>query len=263
MQGYCINSLGADGYAVGSGDRNGVVHSADYREPFWRIDGTEVNRVLAYWRAGGYHIDPRGFDGYAPGLENDQSKTDSQPQPAACQETMPTYSCGSILCITNTFEYSGKLLSLLLRPKLPQGWTIQSVSGYGNPELVAGEVVCTGILPSNSVRVVYTLSVPPGNRTPKQVGCEIEYQLSGMVNPAVINCDSLNLATVKIVSAEKQENMVKFNLLGESNGLYRIEYSTDLKNWNPLSNLRAVNGQVNFSDSPSSRYKFYRAVLLE
>ena len=41
-------------------------HSADYREPYWVVDGTEVSRVLAYWRGGGYFVHPDGYDGYAP-----------------------------------------------------------------------------------------------------------------------------------------------------------------------------------------------------
>jgi hypothetical protein len=42
-------------------------HSADYRAPSWTLDGTEVNRILAYWRAGSYHTAAAGYDGYAPG----------------------------------------------------------------------------------------------------------------------------------------------------------------------------------------------------
>jgi len=45
-----------------------TTHSADYRAPFGQIDGTEVNRVLSYWRAGGYHLDAAGVDGFAPGV---------------------------------------------------------------------------------------------------------------------------------------------------------------------------------------------------
>lgn len=41
--------------------------SADYRDPPWQIDGTEANRILAYWRAGGYQANVQGDDGYAPG----------------------------------------------------------------------------------------------------------------------------------------------------------------------------------------------------
>ena len=42
-------------------------NSADYEPSFWVLDAAEVSRVLAYWRAGAYHIDPTGLDGYAAG----------------------------------------------------------------------------------------------------------------------------------------------------------------------------------------------------
>ncbi|MCL5097593.1 MAG: InlB B-repeat-containing protein, partial [Candidatus Omnitrophica bacterium] len=45
-------------------------HTADYRDPRWSIDGTEVNRGLSYWRAGAYHLESQGADGYAPGSGN-------------------------------------------------------------------------------------------------------------------------------------------------------------------------------------------------
>ncbi len=47
---------------------NGIIyHSADYRDARWQIDSSEANRVLAYWRAGVYHVEASGDDGYAPG----------------------------------------------------------------------------------------------------------------------------------------------------------------------------------------------------
>ncbi|MBI4658043.1 MAG: hypothetical protein HY735_04190 [Verrucomicrobia bacterium] len=39
-------------------------HSADYQDPRSEIDDSEMNRVLAYWRAGAYHIDSQGLDGF-------------------------------------------------------------------------------------------------------------------------------------------------------------------------------------------------------
>ncbi|NEX16043.1 MAG: hypothetical protein C1943_05260 [Halochromatium sp.] len=49
-------------------DRQAIVpHSADYREPRWVIDLNETNRVLSYWRAGAYHVNPEGLDDYAQG----------------------------------------------------------------------------------------------------------------------------------------------------------------------------------------------------
>jgi len=65
--GYHRDASGADGFAPGPGDTNGLRHAADFRDSPWMIDGTEVNRVLSYWRAGGYHRDPAGVDGFAPG----------------------------------------------------------------------------------------------------------------------------------------------------------------------------------------------------
>lgn len=67
---YRIESLGSDGYAPtnrpGLGNTNGIRHSADYRPPYWTLDVTEVNRVLSYWQAGGYVVDAKELDGYAP-----------------------------------------------------------------------------------------------------------------------------------------------------------------------------------------------------
>ncbi|NCA91612.1 MAG: hypothetical protein EOM92_22700, partial [Gammaproteobacteria bacterium] len=44
-----------------------LYHSADYRDARWQIDSSEASRVLAYWRAGVYHVEASGEDGYAPG----------------------------------------------------------------------------------------------------------------------------------------------------------------------------------------------------
>ncbi len=44
------------------------IHSADYQSAQWVIDAAEMNRVLAYWRSGGYNINPLGLDGYVPGF---------------------------------------------------------------------------------------------------------------------------------------------------------------------------------------------------
>ncbi len=43
------------------------LHDADTEAPAWSMDGNEVNRVLSYWRAGGYHCDASGLDGFAAG----------------------------------------------------------------------------------------------------------------------------------------------------------------------------------------------------
>ena len=67
--GYHPDPSGLDGFAAGfdANSQNSkcpTYHSADYNHD-WKIDNTEYNRVLAYWRAGGYHPDPYGLDGFA------------------------------------------------------------------------------------------------------------------------------------------------------------------------------------------------------
>jgi PKD repeat protein len=47
--------------------RGAPYHSADYRDPRWLIDTSEVSRVLGYWRAGAHRCEPSGLDGYAAG----------------------------------------------------------------------------------------------------------------------------------------------------------------------------------------------------
>jgi hypothetical protein len=45
---YQLNQFSCDGYAPGQGNRMGPLHSADFEPPYWQIDTTELNRVLAY-----------------------------------------------------------------------------------------------------------------------------------------------------------------------------------------------------------------------
>lgn len=44
----------------------GPRHTADYASPYFEIDSEELDRVLSYWRAGGYATDPASPDGFAP-----------------------------------------------------------------------------------------------------------------------------------------------------------------------------------------------------
>ena len=52
------------------GGLTGTHHSADYRDPKWKLDGTEINGVLALWRAGSFGLDAAAPAGYAPGAVN-------------------------------------------------------------------------------------------------------------------------------------------------------------------------------------------------
>ena len=187
--GYQVNTAGADGYAVGGGGATGGHrHTADYREPYWVIDGTEVSRVLTYWRAGGYHSEAQGADGYASGIGGVHLAGRVSPHgattPVVSQNGGAHYTAGSDLQINGSFDYSGgTLLSLLWRPHLPAGWTVVSVNGTGTPEFQMGEVVWVGSLPASPIAMTCTIHVPAGETGVKEIRGEVEYQFAGTVNP--------------------------------------------------------------------------------
>jgi hypothetical protein len=210
-------------------------HSADYRAPLWSIDGTEVNRVLAYWRAGQYHIDPVGYDGYASGSGDTgggRHSADFQAEPwvvdateaatalaywraggyavasgspdgymavaggqsglvpaasalaAASQSGAAGYDPGGLVTVTNRFEYSGTLLTLVWRPVLPDGWTVVSVAGDGKPELRRGDLLWTGVLPPSPVHVTCVLRVPLSEVGPRVICGSAGYYVAGMTSLA-------------------------------------------------------------------------------
>lgn len=107
----------------------------------------------------------------------------SASDPTATHSAPDNYVPGGSVVVTNTFSYSDTLVSLLWRPHLPAGWTLQSITGDGNPELVSGEILWTGTLPPSPIHMTYTVQVPSGENGPKEIRGEVEYQLSGMVNP--------------------------------------------------------------------------------
>jgi hypothetical protein len=92
-------------------------------------------------------------------------------------------------CVVNVevnHPSGNSLLSLLCRPSLPSGWTLAIVSGDGSPEIQAGEIVFIGSLMGNPVRFSYAANVPSGLTTSQSIRTSLEYQLTGMANPATI-----------------------------------------------------------------------------
>ena len=86
------------------------------------------------------------------------------------------------------------LLSLLWHPTLPAGFTLTNlVSGDGGPQVQGGDILFVGSLITNPIRFSYAIvvsPVPPGQTaTNMPVGAEIQYQLSGMVNPATVRAN--------------------------------------------------------------------------
>jgi hypothetical protein len=188
--GYYPEPRGFDGFAPTNSppppsSTNAGLHSADYRDTRWMMDGQEVNRVLAYWRAGGYAVDPSGFDGYAaaagPGLRAEGKAAEGV---SITQSSGGGYDPGGYVTISNEFSTTGVVRSLLWRPIVPAGWRLAAVSGNGSLEFHNDEILWTGSMPSNPIAMTYSLEVPIWEVRTATVRAHVEYQLGGMVNPA-------------------------------------------------------------------------------
>lgn len=59
-----------DGYVPGyDGDKSCRPHASDYNPQDWRIELTELLRLIQFFNMGGYYACPEiGEDGYCPGL---------------------------------------------------------------------------------------------------------------------------------------------------------------------------------------------------
>ena len=103
--------------------------------------------------------------------------------PTITQQTAASYSAGKTLTVTNSFTYTGQLLSLLWRPKLPAGWTLGSATTTsGTVESAFGEIVWLGATPASPVTMQYVVQVPAGESGNRQIQGEVEYQLSRSIN---------------------------------------------------------------------------------
>lgn len=69
--GYCCaepgDPLSDEGYLPGDGDRTCTPHTADYNPQDWRINLSEVLRVIQFYNSGGYRVCDYGEDGFCPG----------------------------------------------------------------------------------------------------------------------------------------------------------------------------------------------------
>ena len=147
------------------------------------------------------------------------------------------YLAGTPLTVTCTFEHPAgvQLQSLLWRPELPTAdWTLLSaaaVSAGVVPEVDPDEeaVVLLGDISANPLAFTYTVLVPPGTAGEQAIRGEVEYQLTGMPNPAITRAEPDPLVlramhTLEIVSP--------YGAPVPAAGLYTNFYSTRLTNAN-------------------------------
>ena len=167
-------------------------HSADYSDARWQIDSSEANRVLAYWRALAYHVDPEGEDGFAPGVAPAGSQALGSSATVATAmvsagHSAPAYQPGGSLTVTNSVDRpaGSTLLSLLWKPNLPTDWTITSVSGDGGPELGPDghSILFTdSSLTANPLSFTYVVAVPAAASGQYSLSAQVEYFMGGAVN---------------------------------------------------------------------------------
>lgn len=66
--GFHCDATTEDGYAPGlAGDQSCAPHAGDYFPRDWKMNLSELLRLIQFYNLGGYHPDPNGEDGYTPG----------------------------------------------------------------------------------------------------------------------------------------------------------------------------------------------------
>lgn len=100
------------------------------------------------------------------------------------------------------FPTNQSLLGLGWTLGLPEGWSLVSASGNGQPvaDPATGEILFSGPkLTNNPIRFTYTVSVPVGQSGPKSITGNVDYFLSGIAtwevrmaepNPLIVNSAS-------------------------------------------------------------------------
>lgn len=206
---YSVDPETVDGYIEGeAGSPLGELHDADYAEPYWTIETGEAQRILAYWRAGAYHVqvDPPTEDGYAPGEQQmlpsvfsardlvAPAEGDEAPQATQTVSSI-SYSAGDTLTVTATVGESGDdpLLSLVWMPKLPAGWSIGSIDAdRGGPELgLDGKILFTEDELTLPLTFSYEVQVPMTASGTQILYAGFDYWLQGMNDPAVASVEPL------------------------------------------------------------------------
>jgi hypothetical protein len=65
---YCAEASSEDGYAPQTGHRNCTPHSSDYAPQDWRMNLSELLRLIQFYNVAGYRSCPGTEDGYCPGI---------------------------------------------------------------------------------------------------------------------------------------------------------------------------------------------------
>ncbi|MDD2599353.1 MAG: Ig-like domain-containing protein [Kiritimatiellae bacterium] len=129
-------------------------------------------------------------DGTSPDNQSDSETFTISLVPVRATHSTIGYTPGELLAINCQFTYPADraLYSLLWIPELPAGWTLESASGGGSPEVDPdGEaIVLLGGLDANPLSFTYYVQVPSDATGTNIIGGLIEYHLDNMPNPAMV-----------------------------------------------------------------------------
>jgi hypothetical protein len=123
----------------------------------------------------------------------------------------PSYRAGSLLTVSGRLnDTSGATpLALLWHPHLPAGWTLQSVTGEGEPALSPDgtEILFTGSLAAMPIDFSYQVAVPLDAVGEQAIRATIEYQNAGMANALTLapQPNPLTLTPITYHSADYRE----------------------------------------------------------
>ncbi|MCE9613036.1 MAG: hypothetical protein K8T26_02085 [Lentisphaerae bacterium] len=108
--------------------------------------------------------------------------------PVLAEQSSVGYHAGELTRVHGQFSYppGQALLGLRWIVALPPGWTMESVTGDGGPQVRGNEIVFAGDLAANPVAFSYTLNVPPDDALTQSVAGVAEYMMEGMVDPLSI-----------------------------------------------------------------------------
>lgn len=141
--------------------------------------------MIGYWMAGGYHQEPTGDDGYAPGMSTNGSLGIMDIGDISAMSVAPaTYVPGNQVTLTANLSYSNDIVGLLWRPQLPAGWTIISVTANGGtPEVIDNEILFTTKLPPSPLEISYVCEVPGEMSGDALVQTDVQLMRQGSANP--------------------------------------------------------------------------------
>lgn len=166
---YHVDPTQQDGYAPGPGSQDGVYHASDYEPRDWKISKSpELTRLISFYNAGGYRVDPGQPDGYAPIGRSPIRRASGERLTATRSFVGGRYTPGTSLDVRIEIGGTAPALSLYLLERLPDGWVYQGL--VDNPDVVLypepgaqGDIDFLWIeIPALPFTVTYRVAVPPG-----------------------------------------------------------------------------------------------------